>query len=341
MARKKIEIPPLINGLKDSHAVQKSLPLFSLWQSELTLSEFKLLDIYLSRINSNNSDNRTVLIEKGELEHALGIKKINQKSLEVRLMNLMRSVVKITDNDVRKGFRLVTLFEESECELDSNNLWQIKLEATQKAMKYFFDIEKIGYLRYKLRSIINLSSRYSYVLFIYLEHNRFRKSFEVDVDQLKQILNCTSNTYISFYRFNDLVLKKCQKELHEKTDIRYTYEPIKKGRQIVAVRFVIETLTDFELPKESEQLVLVDSPCQEYSTEHLTLLAEACNNEFSEDEMKVVFSLLGSKVLFHENGLAIAQYHFLAQNYTEMNRQHNKKAINHRFAYIKKMIEKG
>ena len=119
------DIEPLVNGLKGSHAVQKSLPLFSLWKSDLTLPEFKILDTYLSRINSNNPEERTVKLEKGELEEALGVCKINQKDLEMRLTNLMGSVVNVNDGTERKGFKLITLFEESECELDENGQWQI------------------------------------------------------------------------------------------------------------------------------------------------------------------------------------------------------------------------
>jgi len=78
MARKKIgPITSLGNG--DKLTVQKSLPLFSLWRSELSLAEFKILDTYLSRIDSHKPDRRTVVFEKGELEKILGVKK-NQQS---------------------------------------------------------------------------------------------------------------------------------------------------------------------------------------------------------------------------------------------------------------------
>ena len=143
MARKKIE--PIISlGSEDKLIVQKSLPLFSLWRSELTLAEFKILDTYLSRINSHDTDKRVVMFEKGELENILGVKKINQKDLEDRLKHLMGNVIEIADEDIKKGFRLITLFEEAIAEQDKNGLWQIKLECTQKAMKYFFNIENLG-----------------------------------------------------------------------------------------------------------------------------------------------------------------------------------------------------
>ena len=80
MAKKKIEP---ITGVpnEDKLTVQKSLPLFALWQSDLTLSEFKILDTYLSRIDSHKPDKRAVMLEKGELEAILGVQKINKKDL--------------------------------------------------------------------------------------------------------------------------------------------------------------------------------------------------------------------------------------------------------------------
>ena len=236
MARKKIE-PITSLGNEDKLTVQKSLPLFALWRSELTLAEFKILDTYLSRIDSHKPEKRAVMFEKGELEKILGVKKINNQDLETRLKHLMGNVIEIPDESMKKGFRLVTLFEEAVAEQDDYGLWQVKLECTQKAMKYFFNIENLGYLRYKLRCITSLTSRYTYIMFIYLEANRFRKSWDVPLDELKQILDCDKEeTYKAFKRFNDLILKKVQKEMNEKTECRYSYEPIKKGRSTLKLR---------------------------------------------------------------------------------------------------------
>ena len=64
MAKKKVK--PIIGlGNEDKLVVQKSLPLFALWQSDLTLSEFKILDTYLSRIDSHKPDKRQIVLKKG------------------------------------------------------------------------------------------------------------------------------------------------------------------------------------------------------------------------------------------------------------------------------------
>lgn len=239
MARKKIE--PIIHlGREDKLTVQKSLPLFELWRSDLTLAEFKILDIYLSRINSHNPEKRAVMFEKGELEKILGVKKINNQDLAIRLKHLMGNVIEIPDESMKKGFRLITLFEEAVAEQDDYGVWQVKLECTQKAMKYFFNIEDLGYLRYKLRCITSLTSRYTYLMFVYLEANRYRGIWNVSLGELKQFLDCDNvETYTAFKEFNKQVLKRVHKEMHEKTECRYSYEPVKKGRSVVAVHFEV------------------------------------------------------------------------------------------------------
>ena len=74
MARKKID---QIMGLGhfDKLTVQKSRPLFALWRSDLTLSEFKILDTYLARINSRDSEKRAIILEKVKLKMLLEFKK--------------------------------------------------------------------------------------------------------------------------------------------------------------------------------------------------------------------------------------------------------------------------
>lgn len=260
MARKKID--PIVGlGYENKLTVQKSLPLFALWRSDLTLSEFKILDTYLSRIDSHKPEKRAIILEKGEIENALGIQKINNQDLKLRLKHLMGNVVEVPDKDEKKGFQLVTLFEEAEAEQDDDGLWNVKLECTQKAMKYFFNIENLGYLRYKLRCITSLTSRYTYIMFIYLEANRFRKSWEVPLEELKKILHCENEaTYNEFRFFNVKILKKVQKEMHEKTECQYSYFPIKRGRSVKAIRFEVETLPkQYEAPKQLEMPGFTDS----------------------------------------------------------------------------------
>lgn len=235
-----------INGLSRDHEkllVQKSLPLFSLWQSELTLPELKILDIYLARINSHEPEKRVVKFTKGEMEKILGVKRIRPKVLDQRLANLMTSI-KVEESEDNRYFTRITLFEKANARQDEEGYWTVELRCTESAMQMIFNIENIGYLRYYLKNIIPLKSRYSYIMYLYLQHStgKYRgKQWEVSLLDLKKILHCENDeTYKEYKRFNDLVLKKVQAELLEKTDIHYEYEPVKNGRHVIAIKFTVK-----------------------------------------------------------------------------------------------------
>lgn len=267
MARKKID-DTIIHGLgkqSDKLVVQKSLALFSLWQSKLTLPEFKILDVYLSRINSHEPQRKTVTFTKGELEDILGLKQIKPEVLDQRLANLMTSV-RVEQNEDMSYFVRITLFEKAEARIDENGQWTVELQCTQSAAEYIFNIESIGYLRYNLRSIVSLTSRYSYIMFMYLrngEQKHYGKSWEISVSDLKALLGCNQPTYGEYKRFNDLILKPVQKELHEKTAFRYTYEPIKSGKRVIAIRFTVQKSgADYFAAKtdaDKEMLAVIES----------------------------------------------------------------------------------
>lgn len=340
MSKKKPPVEPIVGPGKDPEnklTVQKSLPLFSLWRSDMTLAEFKILDTYLSRINSHEPEKRSVVFTKGELEQLLGVTKINKADLSQRLNGLGRFVeVEQSDHKLHK----VALFEEAYGEMDETGLWTVKLTCTAKAMKYIFNIEKLGYLRYKLRCITSLTSRYTYVLFMYLENNRFRKTWVEEIDVLRKLLNCTEDYYKEFFRFNQKVLQRSQTELHDKTECRFTYEPVKTGRRVTAVRFTLETLADTIEPLEPAmpgQLSMDDYVADNPNA----IYAEVLPDSLTPEQIEALKTLAIKKAFWVPDGIhprecAIADY--LRQKVVLMN-AHNRD-VKHPFNYLKAMIEK-
>lgn len=244
MPKKKSE--PIVGTGKNPaiHMIQKSNPLMSLSRSELSLSDLKIFDAYLARINSHQPERRTVKLEKGEIEDYLGVSQIKTADLKERLKHL-GTMVPVDDPTRRSAFRMISLFEEAECVQDDDGLWQVSLTCTQAAMKYIFQMEDFGFFKYTLHSVTMLRSRYAYVLFMYLEKNRrMHLSWEVPVEELRYIMKADDPTYQQFKHFKQLVLQPAWKELNEKTKTRFTYEPMRKGgRTVKTVRFTLESLS--------------------------------------------------------------------------------------------------
>lgn len=338
--RKKLPVVPDYVGLGDIEklTVQKSTPLQSLTQTDLTLPELKLLDVYLSRIDSHDPEKRTVHIEKGELERVLGVTRILKDDLDTRLRHLFQ-IVEVKDETKRKGFKLVSLFEEADAEPDENGLWTITLTCTSSAREYVFNIENLGYLRYRLRNIVELKSRYSYILFMYLENNRdFRKSWEVSLNELKERLGCTSTTtYNKFKYFNDLILKKCHQEINEKTDCKFDYEPVKRGRVIVAIRFTIKTLKQLAVEDVANLPEVQNAPENRPLWE--SVLKEWKLSQEKLDELAALLDTIPKSKLPEAEDTEQSKYKYIALKAAEIKRRSQEKRINNRFAYLKKMID--
>ena len=334
----------------ESALVQKARPLQSLAQSKLSLPELKILDAYLARINSHEPERRTVRFEKGELEQYLGVARILKDDLDKRLRHLFQAVEIREQN----AFKLISLFEVAEAEKDDSGLWQITLTCTPAARKYIFNIENLGYLQYRLRAVISLTSRYSYVMFLYLEKNRTFKAWTVTLEQLRYELNCNAESYDSYKEFNDKILKRCQKELQEKTGIRYTYEPMRTGRKVSGIRFIMQSSPEFpplpeQVPDFDAQLFLgrvlavpedveedeETAMLEKYGSERMVFLAGACEYEFSKEDMRVIYDLMLQLVPSDQ----LQRYNYLMHKYHILNQYAAKNTIKHRSNYLIKLLK--
>ena len=327
----------------DKLTVQKSKPLFALWQSELTLAEFKILDTYLGRINSHDDEQRTVKFEKGELESLLGVKQLKPQVLDERLKHLM-TTVRISDENRKNGFTRIALFEKAYAEQDDYGVWKAELTCTETAKKYIFNVEEINYLRYKLKNIINIKSRYTYIMFLYLWENKYRGSWEVPLDKLKSLLNCENEYCNQFKVFNDRVLKRVYNEIHKVTDIRYEYETVKKGRSVVAIRFIYKSKCVDEVEESQNTL----EELQEKAIKEKELWQEPLENfKFTQEQYDELFSVL---VTIPESKLPqssacygsieLMRYHYIDQKAKGIIRRDRQKAIRSKFAYLLKLMKK-
>lgn len=343
MAKKKIE-PIESLGNTDKLTVQKSKPLFALWQSELTLAEFKILDTYLGRINSHDDEHRTVKFGKGELEELLGVKQLKPQVLDNRLKHLM-TTVRIPDEDSKRGFTRISLFEKAHAEQDDYGVWEAELTCTESAKKYIFDVENITYLRYKLKNIINIKSRYTYIMFLYLWDNKYKRTWEIDLSELKAMLNCDNEpSYDKFKVFNDRILKRVQNEMHEVTDIRYDYETVKRGRSVVAVKFTYKSKILDEV--DENQITIEDYFEEQEKREQPMYFAPLEVFNFSAEQLDEIqsyvatvpnYKLPQSAVCY--DSIELMRYHYFDQKAREIVRRDKEKHINNKFSYLIKLIK--
>ena len=153
--------------------------------------------------------------------------------------------------------------------------------------------------------------------------------------------------YKDFKRFNTDVLKKALKEVNDKTDLTFSYTTERTGRRVSHIRFNL-VRDEVHLPHEVIETKLIGPGSSEeyldevpkYSNECLEFLADACENEFSDEEMQVIFNILTRlKLPDNPNGIEFSRYNFLAEKYAVLNMQASKRKITSRFGYLKKILE--
>lgn len=245
--------------------VCKSIPLLSLVQSPMTLFEMKLFDIYLGRIHPQNPDVTRITFEKSELEELLGVDKINNSDLNKALHNLMSRVVTVYDGYEKIFCTLLSTARLSYIDKDHERLRAITMECSDEARKYIYNISSIKYIKMSLHRLVSFDSRHAYSVYQYLNVNSYRSHWEVGLYELKAMLGLPGR-YPEYRDFNKRVLQPALEEINQKTELKFTYEPVIKRNKIQGIRFNI-THTDEKLEKSVDVEVKKNIPKQDDSLE--------------------------------------------------------------------------
>ena len=119
----------------------------------------------------------------------------------------------------------------------------LEIEFSQKLLAYLLEIKE-KYLKYNIKNIMSLSSKYAIRLYKILKdalekNSRYNNNAELklSIQELREILKIPRS-----YRYNDVkrqVLEKAKSELAEHTDILFDYKEIKTGRKVTHLHFYI------------------------------------------------------------------------------------------------------
>ena len=164
---------------------------------------------------------------------------------------------------------------------------KILFEVADTLKKMMLEMKKRIY--YRIEYPINFKSLYSKRIYYML------KSFEdtgwrIDkIDDLKYKLGCPES-YKNYAIFKQKVLDMAFKEINKSGDIKFKYEPIKKGRKVISIKFIItsnkaknEIVATKEIIKKplNDLIKQVQAICYKHNiTEHEAscILSDANNN---------------------------------------------------------------
>ena len=117
-------------------------------------------------------------------------------------------------------------------------------------MKPFLLSLQTRYTQYDVQNILALPSTYSIRIYELLKQYQKIGHRKFTLHELKEIIGVIvessvkgkkviSDTYPKYGNFRQRVIEKAKRDLAKHTDIYFTYEPIKRGRAVYAIRFDI------------------------------------------------------------------------------------------------------
>ena len=169
--------------------------------------------------------------------------------------------------DWKKNIVLEVVFRR----IDITEQGTISFKIDSEFKPYVLDLSK-SYTGYYLENIASLKSGFSVRLYELLK--QFEKSWWwlKTIEEVRELLWIEKNKYKLYWHLKDKVLKTAQKEIREKTDLKFTFDEIKTGRKITKIKFWI--MPNIKLTKISskEKKKAILTPLKKETKEQLEII---------------------------------------------------------------------
>lgn len=340
----------------ENYLVKKKNVLNEIRANGMTLQELRFFTIYLSKINPKDINTRVVRFPISDFQSIMELGRINIRYLKKVTNSLLCKVVNVPTE--RGGYDGFQLFKKCRVDLDDKGEWYIEIDSHDDALPLLFDY-KDRYFSYQLWNALRLKSSNQLRMYELLKQYERIGYRIMSVEDLKKDLGINDKDYDRYNNFKKWVLDGCQQALAESTDIKFTYEPYGKkgqGGKILALKFNISKNMDYVdqlslsefidrdnwrvsniaeiVCEESENFNTVDTKANKPS--FLEFYMEACDDEFTSEQIQVLYDLLIKVVPAPAD--ETDRYDYLRRKYNEMDMRNPKK---NRFGYLKKLFELG
>ena len=219
--------------VKHNDLIQKS-------RFQLTLAEQKILQYVISMIKPSDTALHTYKINISEFCKVCGIHHGSGKNYKDLKDNIQKLASKNAWIEMPDGSEMLLQWVGSCRIYDRSGILTIRLH--EDVMPYLIQLKK-NYTQYTLKYVLTMQSKYSVRLYeILRSYMNIKKPIVFELEKLKWKID--AKNYKLYANFKNKVLSIAMREINEFTDIKVSYEPIKEGRKVSAIKFVVEQKTD-------------------------------------------------------------------------------------------------
>lgn len=227
---------------KNNLVVQSNSLIEAHYKQEYTVQEQRTVLWLISKIHRQDLS----LIESGTFKKVIISAVEYAHLMNISVENVYRDAQKIADALGSKRFTIKTdtgwlnvgwiatmEYKKGEAILEA--------EISPKLIPYLIDLKE-KFTSFRLENILLLQS--SHAIKLYQILTQYKKIGErlIEIEEMKSMLGVTSLP--SYARYNNIkqkILEISKREINSKTDITISYEEIKKGRKVAALKFKITT----------------------------------------------------------------------------------------------------
>ena len=342
-------------ALKGNELVEKKNELNEIPIDKMSFIEMRIFLIYLAKINPRDMSTRSVKFELADIYEYLDRSQIKISNLKLIAKNLLTKIVYLPYEG--EGFQSFPLFNVCTVHRDEYDKWYMEIDAHDHAMPLLFDY-KARYFKYRLNNVLRLSSSNQIILYNQLKQYEWVGSRVITVSRLKQLFGIDDGKQMRWDNFRAKVLLSCQKALAENTDICFTFEPIRAGRnhETVAVRFFIKKnedaldqimVSEYLNGQDENEIAPIRGEINNTSQHRvgvdMEFLAEAFANEFSLEEVEYLYRLALPYVQSKKSNMSIPEiqlelYDYFALKYSQLKAK-SSSVKRSRFGLLRSFVE--
>jgi len=223
-----------------THKIVKSNDIIQKARFQLTVQEQKIILYLISKIKPKDKDFKNNAFDILDFCRVCGIDTHSGKTYA----NLRRTIKNLSDKSlwVKADGKEILYRWINDAVIDKNS-GVIQIQFHDRMKPFLLEL-KNNFTQYELLYILAMQSQYGIRLYETLKSYEFRKEIIFDLEELKDIL--MAEKYELYGDFRKRVLVTAVREINDLSDISVKYEPIKDGKKVVKVKFLINVKEELD-----------------------------------------------------------------------------------------------
>ena len=283
---------------------------------KLNLNEQKIILYAVTMLDRNKDKFNIISLNVKEFTELIGTTSERYTEIREVVRELRKKEIIINTNESE----LITGWLSSIDYIKASGM--VELEFSEKLIPYLLQLKE-RFTRYQLKNILSLKNKHSIRIYELMKQYQTIGHRTFTIDELKELL-MLDEKYTEFKNFNRFVIKQTMEEINEYTDINIDFELIKKGRNVVSIKYIIKSKDDNQYIKYLNET---------YDIAEFKLKSGLSNEHFDTKQIIELFTI-ATEVLTDPEQQDVFEY--IRLNYLHMIKN---KTIKNKYAYLKKSLK--